>query len=485
MKKILIIIAILCCIPATDGLAKKKKNTTRNIAENPGIQYLDASFGTYDKLQKQIWNLHEMGFQEFKTSALLQQHLRENGFEVEAGVADMPTAFIARYMNGGPVIGLLAEYDALPGLSQDTVSVRKPLVEGDSGHGCGHNLIGTGSAAGAVAIKKWIEATGTKASIIVFGTPAEEGGSGKAYMARAGLFDQVNITLEWHPGQKSYVYVDPWLDMVSIDYCFHGVSAHAAAHPDRGRSAFSAAESFCYMLALMRPHLTPGCMIQYAIDKTGAPNVVPDFTAVHVHIRGRSTNDVRGMMEWVTQASEGAAMGTQTSVTHEIISSTKSKLHNRTLAKLLQEKMEIVGLPKWDERETQFGKEIWETQSKARPFESIYSIVPLADEMQYGSGSSSDVGDVTWCVPDAGFEVQTFIPGTSGHSWQNVAVAGSTIGTKGLIIAAKIFLLSFVELVEKPELIKQAREEFESRRGPGYKYESLIGDRRPPYDYRK
>jgi aminobenzoyl-glutamate utilization protein B len=464
--------------------AKDAEKAKKAMLANPAIKHIDANTTKYDKIQKQIWSYAEVGFHEFKSSALLQQTLREGGFSVQSGMADMPTAFIAEYGSGKPVIGILAEFDALPGLSQDTVSRRKVLNEGQPGHGCGHNLICTGSVAAALSLKEWIDKTGTSCTIRLFGTPAEEGGSGKAYMARAGLFNGVDAMLDWHPGQKQKVYVNPWLDRVSMDVRFYGKPAHASAHPEDGRSALDAAEAFTHMLNMMREHVPEACAISYIYSNGGAAeNVVPDFASIDLGARAPSQAQLKDLLAWIRQAAEGAALGTQTRVELEVISSSMSKLHNRTLATLLQEKLELVGLPQWDEREIAFAREIYETQSKARPFENIYSILPLEPEMAHGTSSSSDVGDVTWLVPDGGFETQTFIPSTSGHSWQNVAVAGSTIGTKGLIVAAKVIALAAIDLIENPALLQKAQDEFNSRRGPDFKYEPLIGDRLPPYDY--
>lgn len=478
MKRITFFILIGLVLAQLPVAAAKPKSP------NPAIKYIDDNFAVYDKIQKQIWGYAEVGFHEYKSSALLQKTLRDGGFSVESGMADMPTAFVAQYGSGGPVIGILAEFDALPGLNQDTVSHRKPLVEGMSGHGCGHNLLGTGSVAAALAIKEWMDRTGTRCTIKLFGTPAEEGGSGKVYMARAGVFEGVDAMLDWHPGSRQYVYVNPWLDRVSLDVRFYGIPAHAGAHPWDGRSALDGAEAFTHMINLMREHIPEGCRLSYRIKNGGsAQNVVPDYACVDLGARAPSQAMLRNILEWIRQAAEGAALGTQTRAEVEVLSSSMSKLHNRTLATLLQEKLELVGPPAWDDREMQMAREIYETQSKSRPFDIIYRVLPLEPEMKYGSGSSSDVGDVSWCVPNGGFEAQTFIPGSSGHSWQNVAVAGSTIGTKGLVTGAKVLALAAIELIQNPALLRKVKDEFNAKRGPDFKYEPLLGDRKPPYDY--
>jgi aminobenzoyl-glutamate utilization protein B len=219
------------------------------------MRYLDGSFQTYDSFQKTIWEYSELGFLEVKSSQLLQEHLKENGFSIEAGVAGLPTAFVATYGSGSPVIGILAEFDALPGLSQDTVAYRKPLVKDGNGHGCGHNVLGVGSMAGAVAIKKWLETDKRQGTIKLFGTPAEEGGGGKVYMVREGVFDNVDVVLDWHPGTKNFVNVGSGTAVVMVDYAFEGTAAHAANNPEKGRSALDGVEAMNHMVNMMREHI--------------------------------------------------------------------------------------------------------------------------------------------------------------------------------------------------------------------------------------
>lgn len=445
-------------------LAAAASPKSGKAAVGRAIKSIEDSFGTYDAMQKDIWGYHEIRFKEYRSSARLSDYLERQGFKLERGVAGLSTAFVAKFGEGHPVIGILAEYDALAGLSQDTVSFRKPLEEGQPGHGCGHNLIGTGSVAAATALKQWMEETGQKGTICVFGTPAEEGGSGKTIMADAGVFDGTDAVLDWHPGSHQYVYVNPWLDKCTAVFRFHGKASHAAAHPDQGRSAFAAAELFMHSIALMRMHVPQGVKLFYSVADSGPDNIVTEDLEVTATVRGRNWKDVSEAMEWVKQAARGAAMATQTSVSSEVISSSRSKLHNRTIATLLQEKLELVGLPRWDDRETAFARDIYETQSKSKPFANIYSIEPLAPEMPYGTGGSSDVGNVSWVVPEGGFEIQTFIPGSSGHSWQNTAVAGTTIGTKGLIAAAKVLLLAAIDLYTQPALLQSAIDEFNSKK---------------------
>ena len=417
--------------------------TTRENNAQLAIDYLDRNFATYDRIQKYIWDASEPAFREYKSSDILSSHLRNEGFDVTLGVASMPTAFVAKYGNGRPVIGILAEYDALPGLSQDTIPIRSPRPEKKFGHGCGHNLIGTAAVASAVSLSRWLKASAMQGTVIVYGTSAEEGGSGKAYMAREGLFSKADVVFDWHPGRRQYVYSNKWLAMVSVVYRFYGKSAHASAHPSDGRSALDAVESMDFMTNLMREHIPEGCKLHYVIVDGGvAPNIVPEYACVKYNLRARDTKTLLELVAWVGDIADAAALGTQTRVEKEILSGSHEKLINRTLSVILQKNLEKVGTPVWDDTETAFVKKIHDSFNSNVPFENHTVVQPLALEQPYGSGGSSDVGDVSWIVPQAGFEIQTFAPSSSGHTWANAAVAGTTIGTKGLIAAAKVLTLS-------------------------------------------
>ncbi|MDR1503343.1 MAG: amidohydrolase [Prevotella sp.] len=482
MKKVLLVIA-LTTLAVTVSAQKIKKNTPLN---NVSINYLDKSFSVYDKLQKTIWRNPELGFLETESSALLQNHLKENEFTVQAGVAGMPTAFVATYGSGYPVIAVLAEFDALPGLSQDTVPYRKPLVEGGSGHGCGHNTFGVGAVAGAVAIKQWLDSEKHTGTIKVFGTPAEEGGGGKVYMVRDGLFNDVDVVLDWHPSTGNGVTTDTGTAIEMIDYSFFGVAAHAAASPDKGRSALDGVEALNYMVNLLREHVPMSSRIHYVIADGGeAPNVVPDYARVSYYIRSPKREILKDLVEWIGQAAEGAALGTQTRVKSEIVSGFYERLNNRKLSELVQRKLEIVGGVHYDAREKAFAEEIVKGLNKdISILKDAGSVKPLEEEKPSLGGGSSDVGDVSWVVPTVSFNTATFVPGSAGHSWQNVAAGGSTIGTKSLINTAKVFSLSAIELYTNPELVKEIKDEFDTRRGAGFKYVPLLGDRKPALDYR-
>lgn len=482
IKYTVLLVALLIVWPASAASKKEKRQPLNNVA----IKYLDNSFQQYDALQKQIWANPELGFLEENSSSLLQKQLEDNGFKIEKGVAGMPTAFVATYGSGEPVIGILAEYDALPGLSQDTVPYRKPLIEGGSGHGCGHNVFGVGSVAGAVAIKQWLAETKHAGTIKIFGTPAEEGGGGKVYMVRDGLFKGVDVVLDWHPGTGNRVSVGSGTAIQMIDYSFYGKASHAAGAPDKGRSALDGVEAFDYMVNLLREHVPYTSRIHYVITDGGdAPNVVPAYAKVSYYIRSPKREILKELTAWINQAAEGAALGTQTTVKSEIISGFYEKLHNRKLAELVQSKLEQVGGIHYDAREREFAEGILKTLEKdTASLKEAATVAPLKAESPSEGGGSSDVGDVSWNVPSVSFTTATFIPGSAGHSWQNVASDGTTIGTKSLINTGKVFALSAIELYSNPSYIKEIKAEFDKRRGPDFIYQPLLGDRKPALDYR-
>jgi len=483
MKRKILIIS--CLAVAITGVFAQKRSKN-NPLDNAAIAYLDQSFATYDKIQKTIWGHPELGFLETQSSAAHQQHLKEHGFSIEAGVAGMPTAYVATYGSGSPVIGILAEFDALPGLSQDTVPYRKPLIEGGNGHACGHNIFGTGSIAGAVAIRHWLEENHHTGTVKVFGTPAEEGGGGKVYMVREGLFKGTDIVLDWHPASANAVATGTGTAILMVDYTFRGVPAHAAGSPDKGRSALDGVEAFNYMVNLLREHVPLSSRIHYVIVNGGeAPNVVPDFAKVSYYIRSPQREILKDLVEWVASAAEGAAKGTRTTVSTEVIAGFYEVLRNRTLAEVVQSKLEAVGGVIYDERETAFAREIVKGLNlNDSVLKQVAKVQPLAEERPSTGGGSTDVGDVSWNVPTVSFGTAGFIPGSAGHSWQNVASGGSTIGTKSLINAAKVFALTAIELYTNPKLVAKAKAEFEEKRGPDFKYEPLLGNRAPALDYR-
>lgn len=448
--------------------------------------HLDANRANYEAIAHQIWSWAEVGYQETRSSGLLQQALGDAGFTVTPGVADIPTAFIASYGSGGPVIAILAEFDALPGVSQDAVTSPQPLEQGAAGHACGHHLFGTGSVAAAIAVRDWLNATGRPGTIRVYGTPAEEGGSGKVYMVRAGLFDDVDAVLHWHAADRNSVWMSSSLANKSAKFRFHGIASHAAAAPENGRSALDGVEAMNHMVNLMREHVPSEARIHYVITRGGeAPNVVPAFAEVFYYVRHPDRANAQAIWERVEDAARGAALGTGTTVDWEIIHGNYELLPNEALGRAMQANFDAVGGVVYDDAETQFAHELGRTFITGRPLslDLASSVQPFNPNAPTMSGST-DVGDVSWAVPTMGLRAATWVPGTSAHSWQAVACGGMSIGHKGMHVAAKTLALTAADLFEQPDVLAAAKAEWQRRRGEDFHYVPLLGDRAPPLDYR-
>jgi aminobenzoyl-glutamate utilization protein B len=452
--------------------------------KNTAAKEIDSKYADYKKIALQIWDHAEVGFKETKSSALLQQTLKENGFTVQTGVADIPTAFVASYGSGKPVIGILAEFDALPGLSQEAVPDKKPVAGKDAGHACGHHLFGTASVASAIAIKKLIADKKFTGTVRVYGCPAEEGGSGKVYMVRAGLFTDVDAVIHWHPADLNAVTMISALANKSAKFRFHGVAAHASRAPEKGRSALDGVEAMNHMVNMMREHIPQEARIHYVITNGGrAPNVVPDFAEVYYYIRHPKKDVVKEIFERLVKAANGAALGTETTVDHEIIGGTHDLLLNKTLGEVMQKNLEKTGGVTYTAEETAFGKKIQSSLDFAVPaIQTAADIRPLKQQPDAG-GISTDVGDVSYAVPTVGLSAATWIPGTPAHSWQAVACGGTEIGTKGMMVAAKTMALTAIDLFTDKSFIEKAKEEFKKAKGD-YQYKALLGDRKPALNYR-
>ena len=471
----MLLLALLAVLTAGARTPKKRK-------ADIGVKYLDAHFAMYDSLQKCIFNYAETAYGEFRSAEQWTRYLESEGFTVERNAGGIPTAFVASFGSGSPVIGMMAEYDAIAGMSQDTVPYRKPLVPGAPGHACGHNVLGTGSIAGAVAVSKYLAASGASGTVKLFGCPAEEGGGGKAYMMTGGVFDGLDAMLDWHPDTRNTVNKATGLANVQVLFTFKGKSSHASGAPDAGRSALDAVESFNYMMNMMREHVPQTSRIHYVITDGGkAPNVVPDRASVKYFFRSPSRETVQDILSRALKAAEGAAMGTGTTFDYELVSGNYERLPNDEMAALVGRSLQKVGGISLDEREMEFAREVASVSgANASLIDRLSKVVPPADE-GYEAYVSSDVGNVTWAVPTGSFRYSCFTPGGVGHSWQQVASCGTTIGTKGAIGAAKVLYYSAVELITDARLLSRVREEFLSRRGPDFTFQPMMGNRRPPF----
>ncbi|MBT8473167.1 MAG: amidohydrolase [Marinicaulis sp.] len=459
--------------------------STAASAQNEDV--LSRIDGRYDQtadIARKLWEWAEVGYQETKSSGLLKDTLRDAGFNIKAGVADIPTAFIAEYGDDGPIIAVLAEFDALPGINQDAAPTRSPIDGKGAAHACGHNLFGAGSVAAALAIKEWLEESGAPGTIRLYGTPAEEGGSGKVYMVREGLFDDVDFALHWHADDENSAAARTTLANRSAKFRFKGVSAHAAGAPDKARSALDGVEAFNMMVNMMREHVPMESRIHYVITSGGnAPNVVPDFAEVFYYVRHPSPAGVEEIWARVEDAARGAALGTGTKAEWEVIHGNNPLLVNETLAKMMDKKLRQVGGFEYTKEEIKFAKKLRESFDNPRlDIDSASEIQPYERSLGFGS---TDVGDVSYATPTVGLRAAGYVPGTSGHSWQSSAAAGMSIGFKGAHLASKTLALAAIELFSNEELRIEARKEFDDARGEDYEYYSLLGDRDPPLDYRK
>ncbi len=437
----------------------------------------------YEDIAMKIWELAEVGYQEYESSKLLIDSLKGHGFEITEGVADIPTAFIAEYGAGYPTIAILGEFDALPGVSQSSSPYRENGSNEDAGHACGHHLFGAGSAWSAVAVKDWMKNNNINGTIRFYGTPAEEGGSGKVYMARSGLFDDVDIVLHWHPGSVNHARPRTSNANKSVKIKYKGISAHAASAPHKGRSALDGVEALNMMTNLMREHIPQESRMHYVITKGGlAPNVIPEEAEVYYYIRHPDKDIVEELFLRVIKAAEGAAMGTETQMSYEVMHGNYSLMPNDTLQKIMHKNLENRGGIKYSDAETEYAKTIMKSfidnDSEIGDQEEV-----LNYKMTHGYGST-DVGDVSWLVPTAGARIATWVPGTSAHSWQAVASGGMSIGLKGTKLAVQILTDTAKAIYLDPGIADEAKKELAERTGEDFEYIPLLGNRNPPLDYR-
>lgn len=450
--------------------------------------------GTTIALAKEIWDYAELSYEEFKSSAALIKALKDQGFEVEEGIADMPTAFKASYKcgSGKPVIGLLAEYDALSGLSQKAACPKQEAIEpGGSGHGCGHNLIGAGCYAAAVALKEYFIAHSIDGTVVLFGCPAEEGAGSKQFIARAGYFDDVDFAYTWHPATVNEVGSKGSVAIMGANFIFDGVAAHAGGAPHLGRSALDAVELMNVGANYLREHMIDAARIHYAYSDPGgtAPNVVQSHAVIKYEVRAPKVNQVQELFTRLVDVAKGAALMTGTKMQYEITMAFSDYVPNRTLGVLMDECMRELGAPEWTEEEYALATEFLRTYNRStmqgirESLEEYFSPDELDKALQkpldniihpfnpketgYSSGST-DVGDVGYATPTVMIHVATACLGNVGHSWQNTAFSCSEIGIKGMLRAAEMLCLGALRTLEQPELIDRAKEELRRKNGGSY-----------------
>jgi aminobenzoyl-glutamate utilization protein B len=418
-------------------------------------------------VNRAIWEFAEVGLEEKKSSALLVAQLKEAGFDVKTGVADMPTAFVATYGSGKPIIGILAEYDALPGLSQKVSPEREPVDEGAPGHGCGHSGLGAGALGAALAVKAAMEEHRLPGTIRLYGTPAEETVIGKVYMLLGGEFKDLDVCLHWHPAARNEAWSGSSKAVVSVKFTFTGTAAHAAGSPDSGRSALDAVELMNIGVNYMREHVKEDARFHYVItDGGGAPNVVPATATVWYYLRADDHKDVESYYKWVNDIARGAALMTQTKLAVQVETDCHELIPNTPLSELLVKSLTAVGAPTFTDEERAFARRLQqpliEEFGTQFPLAIDEGIHPLSSSSDPAKGST-DVGDISWFVPTGGLRTTCMVAKSPGHSWQNVATIGSTIGEKGTIYAAKVLAITAIDLLEKPELIAAAKSDWQTR----------------------
>ena len=436
-------------------------------AKNAALGWVDANADSLKRVNQNIWSYAETGLEEVRSSKELVTLLKAEGFTVEEGVSGMPTAFVATFGSGRPSIGILAEYDALPGLSQDKVPERREREGVGAGHGCGHSIFGTASTGAAIAIKEAIASGAISGTIKLYGTPAEETGIGKTYMLRDGFFRDDDVVLTWHASPVTTSGFAYSKANVSVKFRFAGLPAHASTSPHQGRSALDAVELMSVGVNYMREHVKEDARIHYVVTKGGGqPNVVPPDAEVWYYVRANKHSDVEDYFEWVNEIARAAAAMTRTELTTVRVDADMHEvLPNRTISEILQRNLELVGAPRFDEAEKEFARRTQADLPRAPEMALSEAIEPLPDEPGQDL-ASTDVGDISWFVPVGELSVASYTFGAPGHSWQIVACTGTSIGEKAMLVAAKTLAGTAVDLYASPELLEKARTDFEAIRKP-------------------
>ena len=443
-------------------------------------------------LSDAIWDFSELSMKEYKSAAYYCDLLEQEGFRVERKLCGIPTAFSGSFGSGKPRIGILGEFDALSGLSQCPGSTkRESLNPGGNGQGCGHNLLGAAAFGAALAVKKAIEAGLLHGTVVFYGCPGEEGCAGKTFMARDGMFRDLDAALTWHPGDTNEIKVGSSAASMQVEYSFTGVSAHAADNPHMGRSALDAVELMHVGIQFLREHMPPNSSIHYSITDAGSvsPNVVQPAATTVLMVRGETVRKAKALLERVNKIAQGAALMTETSVAMRQIDGTASILPNETLERVMYENMQQVPVPEYTDAEREFAEALHATYPAAVPGllsnsnRQVWAyankmtdggkraindfIMPYVPYFAYAPGST-DVGDVSWLTPTAQITTATWTSAAPGHSWQNVSIGRTGIAHKGVLQAAKIIAGSAADLMEQPELLEKARAEFKEAAAEGY-----------------
>lgn len=432
------------------------------------VRHLDTIQSELVEVNQDIWNYAELGLEEHRSAARLIGVLKKAGFKVREGVSDMPTAFVAEYGSGKPVIGILAEYDALPDLSQEIAGTRRPFPGRTAGHGCGHSALGTAAIGAALAVKAVYEKHQLKGTVRVYGTPAEETLIGKVYMTLDGQFKDLDVCLHWHPSTLNRIYYESSKAAISAKFTFTGVAAHASGSPEKGRSALKGVELMNVGVNYMREHIKETSRVHYVVTNGGgAPNVVPATAQVWYYVRANTHEDAEAHFDWITEIAEGAAKMTRTKVRWHVDSDCHEIIPNLPLSKVVARNFQRVGPPKFGPTDLELARQL-QVPVRAEfglkdPKVLQETIDELPAEPYPPSGGSTDVGDISWFVPTSGLGAACFPAGSPGHSWQNVASIGSPIGHKGMIVAAKVLALTTVDLLQDAKAIKEGRADFEER----------------------
>lgn len=479
MKKCLIVLLML--FVSVISYAQKKKLSKNKKALIASVEKHKAEL---IRISDEIWKAAETAFEETKSSKILADYAEQQGFKVERGVAEIPTAFVATYGSGSPVISVLGEFDALPGISQKAKPTKDPLVQGGNGHGCGHNLFGAGSLGAAIAIKELIEAGKIKGTVKFFGTPSEEKFFGKIWMVNAGLWDDVDVNISWHPGAATKADVQSSLALVDFKVEFFGQAAHAAMDPWNGRSASDALELYAQGINYYREHVKPTVRIHYHIQDGGqVVNVVPDYSRLWVRIRDSKRSGMEPVYKRVREMAEGAAILANVDYKISLISGIYEVLVNREGGKIMQQNLELLGPLEYTDEEQDFAKKI-QLATQKKPFGMASVIPPLAETRENPGGGSTDVGDVSWNVPNINLSVTTAPFGTPWHSWAVVACSGMSIGHKGMIYSSKAMSMTMLDLFENPDLVEKVKAEYKQRKGNEV-YKAMIPEGPPPIPTRK